>query len=83
MHAEKIRELLQYMESVNVLVGFFINWLLTTVEHPVSAARVVDLELSSAYQSYVRALNASLGEQFNDFFQGISAWNMIVGSWPS
>lgn len=50
VHSEKMREeLLQYIESNNVLISFHLNWLLTAVELTVSAAKMVDLGLEPAF----------------------------------
>lgn len=58
---EKMQTLLrQYIIVDNIQVVFHLNLLLTAIEPPVLATPVVDLGLKTAYQSYNRAIDASL-----------------------
>ena len=50
---------IEYMGKSGVLVGFSMSWILTALQLPVNAARVIDIGMEPAYQRWCRQLATS------------------------
>lgn len=47
---------LRLMGSNNLLVGFYIAWVLTALQHPLPASRLVELKVETSYQLLCKQL---------------------------
>ena len=50
------REILRYLNTKNVLVGFHVGWILAAIQLVLPASRVVDLGLEENFQRFCRDL---------------------------
>jgi len=67
--AQLRRRILQLLGANNILVGFHLGWILTSIELQLPAHRVVELGEEPAFQHYVQAMSVKNGFT-DDFFRG-------------
>jgi len=67
--AQLRRRILQLLGANNILVGFHLGWILTSIELQLPAHRVVELGEEPAFQHYVQDMSVKNGFT-DDFFRG-------------